>query len=280
MSIATLSYWRAGHRRPEQPASLEALDALEEILGVPAGHLRTKLEMTRRSPGSGTRKSLDEVMPQGDRVRELLTDLGFPQTSSLLELATQVTVDMDERGHGSSYTARGVFRGVRDGVDRLPFVFWMEGPDAELPKFEPMHGCEMGRSVVDAEAGIYALELLLELPLGGGGEHGPGAPGAHPTPGDGRDVVRTRAGASDERDLVVGPVPPGQGSRTRRGLHQDRGLGGDLPSRDCGAPVHALPGPERRPGPGGDPLVLVTVCVGSWRSAWCRLSALADWVLT
>lgn len=54
VSIATLSYWRAGHRRPEQPASLEALDALEEILGVPAGHLRTKLEMTRRSPGSGT----------------------------------------------------------------------------------------------------------------------------------------------------------------------------------------------------------------------------------
>lgn len=168
VSIATLSYWRAGHRRPEQPASLEALDALEEILGVPAGHLRTKLEMTRRSPGSGTRKSLDEVMPQGDRVRELLTDLGFPQTVELLELATQVTVDMDERGHGSSYTARGVFRGVRDGVDRLPFVFWMEGPDAELPKFEPMHGCEMGRSVVDAEAGIYALELLLEAPLGAG----------------------------------------------------------------------------------------------------------------
>jgi hypothetical protein len=46
VSMATLSYWRRGHSRPERPDSLPPVHLLEGVLGLPAdaltSHLRPK----------------------------------------------------------------------------------------------------------------------------------------------------------------------------------------------------------------------------------------------
>ena len=43
LSVATLSYWRSGRRRPERSSSLAALEDLEGVLGVEPGTLMAKL---------------------------------------------------------------------------------------------------------------------------------------------------------------------------------------------------------------------------------------------
>ena len=49
LSVATLSYWRSGRSQPEHQTSLEALTTLEELLYLPAGHLRSRLRPSKRS---------------------------------------------------------------------------------------------------------------------------------------------------------------------------------------------------------------------------------------
>src|SRR4051794_27382889 len=43
ISLATLSYWQSGQRRPERPTSLRALEHLEDVLEVPRQSLRDLL---------------------------------------------------------------------------------------------------------------------------------------------------------------------------------------------------------------------------------------------
>ncbi|GAA3582718.1 hypothetical protein GCM10022222_79380 [Amycolatopsis ultiminotia] len=47
VSLATLSHWQSGRCRPERPESLQALENLEDILGLPGGVLRRLLGSPR-----------------------------------------------------------------------------------------------------------------------------------------------------------------------------------------------------------------------------------------
>ncbi|HEX5740746.1 MAG TPA: helix-turn-helix transcriptional regulator [Pilimelia sp.] len=58
IGVATLSSWQSGRRRPERPESLEAVTALEEILGLPAASLVGLLGSPRpRGPGARSTKA-------------------------------------------------------------------------------------------------------------------------------------------------------------------------------------------------------------------------------
>ena len=48
VSAGTLSYWRSGQRLPEKPTSLDAVAEIEELLGLDAGALRSRIGPSRR----------------------------------------------------------------------------------------------------------------------------------------------------------------------------------------------------------------------------------------
>ena len=170
LSVATLSYWRSGRSQPEHQTSLEALTTLEELLYLPAGHLRSRLRPSKRSGPFRGSKSLASLMGGSEAVRRALEQLGYDPdaTESLVETSVQVTFDVDDQGRGRSAVSRSVWKAVRDGAAGQPFVFTMDSESSAVPEFVALKGCSIGKTYTDVEQGVFGVEVLLERPLATG----------------------------------------------------------------------------------------------------------------
>jgi hypothetical protein len=167
VSAATLSYWRSGRSQPEHQTSLDALATLEEVLYLPAGHLRSRLRPSRRPGPTGGTRSLAALMGGSPAVRHGLEQLGYDpdEPESMVETSTHVTFDLDQEGRGRSAVSRSVWKALRDGAHGLPFVFRLRGTRDSVPEFVARKGCSIGKTHSDTVAGIFGVELLLERPL-------------------------------------------------------------------------------------------------------------------
>jgi hypothetical protein len=165
VSIATLSYWQSGRSQPQRSASLEAVAHLEEILGVPRGHLVSRLGPPRRpgpTRGLPTAAPLPEEIPLGQRALE---ELGFGVHHELVDVTVHDTIDVDARGVQRVRTIRNVVRATRDGARRIPALLSVSEPTGAVAEFEAVSGCRIGRRVTHAREGVFAAEILLERPL-------------------------------------------------------------------------------------------------------------------
>ncbi len=165
LSVATLSYWRSGRRHPERTASLEALDALEEILALPTGHLRRGLGPSKR-PGPPRRELTYEELV-GPQVAALVRQLGFPDGAQATELSSHSIMDVRADGTLEKITWRGVWQADVDGVDRVPQAVTAQsgGDDPGRAVVTPVSGCRVGRMVSDAGECAHAYELIFDRPL-------------------------------------------------------------------------------------------------------------------
>jgi len=167
VSVATLSYWRSGRSQPEHQTSLDALATLEELLFLPAGHLRSRLRPSRRpGPSRGT-KSLGELMGGSAAVRRALEQLDYDPdgSASMVETSTQVAFDVDGEGRGRSAVTRSVWKALRNGAQGQPFVFRLSHKSDAVPEFRAISGCSVDKSHADLDTGTFAIEVLLERPL-------------------------------------------------------------------------------------------------------------------
>ena len=165
VSIATLSYWQSGRSQPQRSASLEAVAHLEEILGVPRGHLVSRLGPPRRpgpTRGLPTAAPLPDEIPLGQRALE---ELGFGVHHELVDVTVHDTIDVDARGVQRVRTIRNVVRATRDGAQRIPALLSVSKPTGAVAEFEAVSGCRIGRRVTHAREGVFAAEILLERPL-------------------------------------------------------------------------------------------------------------------
>ncbi|MET7270915.1 XRE family transcriptional regulator [Streptomyces flaveolus] len=126
ISLATLSYWQRGRSQPEQAHSLRAVDALETILGLPAGTLRSLIGPSRpRGRITGEAPGLDasrQVLGEQSHV-ELALGEEFPQfNDDLLPLSIHETVRIDEHRRCQAVTVEQVMRATRDGARRITVV--------------------------------------------------------------------------------------------------------------------------------------------------------------
>ena len=91
VSMATLSYWRSGARRPEGVQSLAALADIEDLLGLADGDLNRLLPSTKRTGPLGPAQfPIDEEAIE-KAVKEAYAALGtpYPDTSREVTPPTQ-----------------------------------------------------------------------------------------------------------------------------------------------------------------------------------------------
>lgn len=169
--VSTLSEWQSGRTRPERPASLRALDELERILDVPAGHLRSALPP--RAP-RGRSRSLPaptapwtgppELVPLLARLDATTDDLAGPLNEPV---SRRLHLCLDERGHLTSLSMSTLVRAQRDGTTRIIDAGYDEDSES-VPRIVAARGARVGRFVQDPEAQLSAYELLLPRPLAAG----------------------------------------------------------------------------------------------------------------
>ncbi|WP_283132748.1 hypothetical protein [Rhizohabitans arisaemae] len=170
VSLASLSNWQRGRSRPERETSLLAVRFLEDILGLPNDALVTLLGPRRprgrwldHVPGSLT---FQDLCPVYSNLDDLLTQIESPVDGQLAWLSHHDRVRIGAAREELVVQSRVVFQARRDGVDRHVAIHY--NPRGALPSARRVTFCRPGRVRADPDAGLVAVELLLDRPLRAG----------------------------------------------------------------------------------------------------------------
>ncbi|WP_030570655.1 polysaccharide deacetylase family protein [Streptomyces aureocirculatus] len=133
VSLATLSYWQSGRSQPEKAQSLRAVDALEPLLGFPAGTLRSLLGPRRprgwAPPHNPT--AVRDVYGENSDVEQVLGE-SFPHfNAGVRHLVIHETVNVNEHRFVDETRVTMVVRAVRSGVEHLTVIHSLDSPEAE-----------------------------------------------------------------------------------------------------------------------------------------------------
>lgn len=165
LSAATLSYWRTGRSVPQRSASIAALGALEEILGVERGSLAALV------PPSPARRQDDPPAPAAEQyvkgghfVAEMIAELGLDWRNGFEFLSSHDYITLRADGTLDSQLVTHVLRAARDGVDRLP-VWYGHDDDRAYPFISAETNCRIGRIREDTELPLVVAELIMPRPM-------------------------------------------------------------------------------------------------------------------
>ncbi|WP_338897017.1 XRE family transcriptional regulator [Streptomyces sp. TG1A-60] len=126
VSLATLSYWQRGRSEPERADSLRAVDALETILDLPSGTLRSLLgpyrPRGRTAPQGHNLRSSHRLLGENSLAEQILGADFARLNESISTPSIWETVTIDENRRISSIAIQQVLRATRDGADRLTAV--------------------------------------------------------------------------------------------------------------------------------------------------------------
>ncbi|HET6857874.1 MAG TPA: helix-turn-helix transcriptional regulator [Streptomyces sp.] len=128
VSLATLSYWQSGRSQPERHQSLRAVDALEPILDLPAGALRSLLgphrPRGRTMPlNAGASQSL---YGENSDMEQALGEAFADFNADVQSIVVHETVCLDEHRAPRETSVTMVLRAVRDGVRHRTVVHFLD----------------------------------------------------------------------------------------------------------------------------------------------------------
>ncbi|MFH8562478.1 hypothetical protein [Streptomyces sp. NPDC017988] len=178
VSLATLSHWQRGRSQPERVQSLLAVDALEPLLNLPTGTLRSLLgpHRPRGGPPPHDPAAARKVLGENSDVEQALGD-AFPHfNEGLRALTIHETVNLDEHRSIHETSIVTAVQAVRGGVQHLTVVHFLDSPKAgtvELTvpggtppriRFMPELGCvaadiPLGRRLARTETAVVAYTL-------------------------------------------------------------------------------------------------------------------------
>lgn len=145
VSMATLSYWRSGARRPEGAQSLAAIADLEELLSLDQGALLDRLGPTLRTgPLGSTAFPFDEELIE-QHVRETFLAMGAVYPDPTRELTTHAVTDVGADGHVLRRTTRLLVQATSGTMSAIPFVELTPGIRTPPPQFEAVGGGRITR---------------------------------------------------------------------------------------------------------------------------------------
>jgi len=161
VSIASLSNWQCGRCRPEPARSLAALTALEQILGLPHDGL-TGLLGPRRPRGRWVRRGHAVARALDKVLAEIAADIA-PREPQLRWRTVGERVDVrPDRTEGATRT-QIVFEAMADGVDR--HIALHHNESGAVPDLRSVSHCRVGRTRVDRDDAVYAVELVFDHAL-------------------------------------------------------------------------------------------------------------------
>lgn len=140
VSMATLSYWRSGARRPEGAQSLAALADIEELLGLRVGALSRMLRSTNRTGPLGPNQFPIDEEELEVAVIEAFRALGaaYPDTSR--ELTTHSVTDVGADGNVAYSITRSIVQSTVGTITAIPFLEITPGVRTPAPLLKAVSG--------------------------------------------------------------------------------------------------------------------------------------------
>lgn len=165
VSMATLSYWRSGARRPEGAQSMAALGDIEQLLHLEPGSLTALLGTTNRTGPLGPNLFPLDEQELEDAVKEAFAALGaeYPDTSR--ELTTHSVTDVDAAGNVSYSITRSIVQSTVGTVSSIPFLEMTPGISTPAPFIEAVAGGRIAARYSHPNGEVHGVLFELDVPL-------------------------------------------------------------------------------------------------------------------
>ena len=164
LSVATLSCWQSGSRRPEGANSLAALDELEHLLQVPTGALAEQIGRTRRS---GRRPLPRAPCTDWDReapILETMRHFGIDPHASLHTRSVHALCRTDGQGRVRRIDYRAVLEPPPGSPMRVPYIDLPGRVTDVWPILTPRRGCRVTQRHAHPSGTAFGTLLTIDAP--------------------------------------------------------------------------------------------------------------------
>ncbi|MCS3443168.1 hypothetical protein [Microbacterium phyllosphaerae] len=165
VSMATLSYWRSGARRPEGAQSMAALSDIEQLLHLEPGSLTALLGTTNRTGPLGPNQFPLDEQELEQAVKDAFAALGaeYPDTSR--ELTTHSVTDVDADGNVSYSITRSIVQSTVGTVSSIPFLEMTPGVNTPAPIISAVAGGRIAARYSHPNGEVHGVLFELDVPL-------------------------------------------------------------------------------------------------------------------
>ncbi|WP_460797996.1 hypothetical protein [Microbacterium sp. GXF0217] len=165
VSMATLSYWRSGARRPEGAQSMAAIADIEELLHLDSGALASLVGPSQRvGPVGPPAFPLHEGVLE-DAVTEVFHALGAPQFDLARDVSTHSVTDVDADGNVVSRTTRTLLQSMSGLLTHVPYVDITPGVRVPSPTFRVVGGGRITARHSHPSGEVHGFSLELDQPV-------------------------------------------------------------------------------------------------------------------
>ena len=165
VSMATLSYWRSGTRRPEGAQSIAALSDIEELLELAAGALTGSLGDTKRTGPVGRSQFPIDERELEEMVKDAFAALGTPYPDTTREVTTHSVTDVDAQGNVSYCLTRSIVQSTTGTVAAIPFLELSPGVRTPAPVLSAVSGGRISARYSHPSGEVHGALFELESPL-------------------------------------------------------------------------------------------------------------------
>lgn len=165
VSIATLSYWRSGARRPEGAQSMAAVAEIEALLRLEEGALASLIGPSLRVGPVGSPQYPFGHAEVELAATETFAALGAPLPECTRDVSVHVVTDVGADGFVISRTTRALIQATTAAVTEMPCLELSPGVPARAPLFRADAGAEVLRHYSHPSGEVHGVVLGLERPL-------------------------------------------------------------------------------------------------------------------
>jgi hypothetical protein len=165
VSMATLSYWRSGARRPEGAQSMAAIADIETLLHLDSGALESLVGPSQRvGPVGPPAFPLHEGVLE-DAVTEVFRALGAPQFDLARDVSTHSVTEVGADGDVVSRTTRTLLQSMSGLLTHVPYVDITPGISTPAPIFRAVGGGRITARHSHASGEVHGFSLELDQPV-------------------------------------------------------------------------------------------------------------------
>lgn len=165
VSMATLSYWRSGARRPEGVQSIAALSDIEDLLRLHPGALTRLVGSTHRTGPLGPAQFPIDEGDLEDLVTQAFAALGVPFPDPCREITTHSITDVDASGNVAHCSTRSIVQCTVGTAIGIPFLEMTPGERTPPPILEAVSGGRISRRYSHPSGQVHGALFELESPL-------------------------------------------------------------------------------------------------------------------
>lgn len=165
VSMATLSYWRSGSRRPEGVQSLAALADIEQLLDLDDGALTGLLRTSKRTGPLGPVQFPVDGADLERAVKDAFAALGAPYPTASREITTHSVSDVDAEGSVSVTSIRSIVQSTAGTVTGIPFLEMTPGVRSPAPIVSAVSGGRIAERYSHPSGEVHGGLFELDVPL-------------------------------------------------------------------------------------------------------------------